>query len=285
MIEIITRSQWRARQPTKALRPWQTTPQFIVWHHTYSPGCGLYTPEQEARFQRMMQDAHIARGWGDIGQHFTVFASGRIYEARDLRYVGVHAAGANSYTIGIEHQGNFHGGCKPTDLQVHASAKLIAWLARKYNWTAASLSQRVRPHRYFSATACPGADGVAAIPTVVALAARYMDTTPEEETMRIRFKIGEDETFCQHIYTGRPVWLHWWVERDLPSDRRLHVAISKWGKRQYSPENVVWAHWVQVGYAGTLRLDDKVPPGEYLLAVWLPGTTSQAVTVYGDVEL
>lgn len=153
MVRVISRAEWGARSPTKSLPRWSRRPEYIVWHHTVSPGCGVLAEGQEAAFQRMMQASHMSRGWGDIGQHYTVYASGRVYESRPLAYQGVHAAGANSYTIGIEHQGDFRY-CRPTAEQIQSSAELIAGLYRYFRWDPHE-TWRIQPHRRFSRTACP----------------------------------------------------------------------------------------------------------------------------------
>lgn len=101
---------------------------------------------------RMMQRSHIQRGWGDLGQHYTVFASGRVYESRPIVFRGVHAAGANSFTVGIEHQGDFRY-CRPTAEQIEASAELCAMLFRYFGWPPER--ERIQPHSRYTRTQCP----------------------------------------------------------------------------------------------------------------------------------
>lgn len=107
--------------------------------------------DAECASQRQMQASHIANGWGDIGQHFTVFQSGRIFRGRPEDVRGVHAPVANVDSFGIEHQGNFTE-TLPLPEQWAASVTLCAYLCRTYRIDPAS----ILGHRDVTATACPG---------------------------------------------------------------------------------------------------------------------------------
>ena len=59
------------------------------------------------------------RGWPDIGYHFLVGLSGRVYEGRPYKYRGAHTKDLNSKNIGIAFIGCFDEvGCTESGLEV-----------------------------------------------------------------------------------------------------------------------------------------------------------------------
>lgn len=94
---------------------------------------------------RQMQSHHMrGNGWTDIGYHFVIFPSGRVYEGRPIMYYGAHARGANE-KVGISFAGNYE------------RATLTVPQLEAYN----ALLQRLRAttaigHYRVNATACPG---------------------------------------------------------------------------------------------------------------------------------
>jgi N-acetylmuramoyl-L-alanine amidase len=55
-----------------------------------------------------MQNHHMDRnGWVDIGYNFVVGEDGRVYTGRGSGFVGAHAAGCNSRSMGIAIIGDF----------------------------------------------------------------------------------------------------------------------------------------------------------------------------------
>lgn len=149
-MRIYTRSEWAAATPQREYDP--LFPTALLLHHTVSPGNGEMTFQEECAAQRAMQRAHILNGWGDIGQHFTIFQSGRIFAGIPTSVKGIHAKGANSYAIGVEWQGNFQT-IRPPAPQWAAGIELYAYMCRKFGISV----DRIWGHRDVTATACPGA--------------------------------------------------------------------------------------------------------------------------------
>lgn len=277
---IISRADWGARPPAGTLYRWDRPPSYVVWHHTVSPGNGEMTLEQEKQAQRQIQAAHIARGWRDIGQHFTVFQSGRIMEARELQFIGTHAAGFNSRSIGIEHQGNFME-AEPTPNQMTASVELITYLYRRFGWDANP--ERIIPHSQVSSTACPGTNGRKRLGEVrERVIAALSDSDQEDEVMKQQFHLVPGEAYRQHVWTGRPVWLHLWNIKEVNEPVKVHVALYRWGQKPYVADNAPYREWLSVVWASTFGLHTKVPQGEYLCDVLLPDDA--AVELWGDIE-
>ncbi len=163
-MEIVPRSAWGAAPPRKAYVPRRST-RFVVLHHTAGPNAVL-SRESEASYCRQMQRFHQGKGWGDIGQHWTVMRSGRIYEGRPEGVIGVHCPGRNSDSVGIEVQGTFLNGWLPSKDQLQALGWLVGQICRRYGLDP---QLAVTYHRAWYRTACPG-DLVSLIPDIVAIA-------------------------------------------------------------------------------------------------------------------
>lgn len=59
---------------------------------------------------RSYQNLHMDdRGWWDIGYSFLIGEDGNVYEGRGWNYVGAHAPGYNTQSIGICVLGDFSG--------------------------------------------------------------------------------------------------------------------------------------------------------------------------------
>jgi len=79
--------------------------------------------------------------WEEIGYHFVIQKDGVVGSGRDTRYIGSHAYGRNSISIGICMVGNFHN-YEPTVEQIEASGNLYHALCRQYG-----KSLKVKFHR------------------------------------------------------------------------------------------------------------------------------------------
>ena len=88
-------------------------------------------------------------GWAGIGYHFYVRTNGEIFEGRPIEYVGAHAYGFNSTSIGICFEGNFEVE-EMSNAQKEAGKWLVAYIKGLYP------IEKVVGHRDLMATACPG---------------------------------------------------------------------------------------------------------------------------------
>lgn len=111
----------------------------IIVHHAAASNCGAATIHQW----------HLNNGWSGIGYHFVVRKNGTIERGRPEKYVGAHATGANSDSIGICFEGNFDSETM-SSVQKNAGKELVAWLKSKYGIGT------VQRHRDVGATSCPG---------------------------------------------------------------------------------------------------------------------------------
>lgn len=92
---------------------------------------------------------HLANGWAGAGYHFFVRKSGDIYRLRPEKYVGSHAQGSNSDSIGICFEGCYMNEEMP-DKQIEAGIEIIEYIMQKYK------IDKIQMHKEVCETNCPG---------------------------------------------------------------------------------------------------------------------------------
>ncbi|HED65685.1 MAG TPA: N-acetylmuramoyl-L-alanine amidase, partial [Planctomycetes bacterium] len=144
---ILPRSAWGAAPAA----PTRLTVNTHAWsritvHHTA-------TDSTDPGVIRRIQKNHMEqREFGDIGYHFLIDGSGRIFQGRDLRWQGAHADRANNIAnIGICLLGNFNEE-RPTAAALHSLEGLIEALRGRHHIERS----RVLGHQELKATDCPG---------------------------------------------------------------------------------------------------------------------------------
>jgi hypothetical protein len=115
----------------------------IVLHHT----TGEY---RDASTVRAIQAFHMgpSRKWADVGYSFLIAPDGTVFEGRGWDWVGAHARGENSVSIGIAYIGD---GRKPVP---DAAKRAILLLSAEADSRFGKL-RRVG-HRDVGSTVCPG---------------------------------------------------------------------------------------------------------------------------------
>lgn len=105
----MSRKEWGARPPLERV-PLEVTPTpYVVIHHG---GIARYCYDKKAcsAIVRSYQNYHLdSQGWFDIGYNFVIGEDGNVYEGRGWDYVGAHAPGYNTQSIGICVIGDFSG--------------------------------------------------------------------------------------------------------------------------------------------------------------------------------
>lgn len=146
----VTREEWGANPPIGNYVPHD--PFRFAQHHT--AGQRVSTLADGIAEQKFIQDFHQnARGWQDIGYHFTVDDSGRVYEGVPPDFRGTHVGGNNTGNIGIAYMGNFEiAGEFPTQEALDSVVAMWSWLSDHYGVNPDSLFG----HRDYKATDCPG---------------------------------------------------------------------------------------------------------------------------------
>lgn len=156
-MDIVSRAQWGARKPRAVtLLPFSAIDGLAV-HYTAAEADRVDDPNDCPARVRGIQRYHMdTNGWADIAYSWLVCRHGTIYEGRGWN---VRTA-ANGTNAGNDHYlavcflgGDRDGRDDVTDPGRQAIAWLWAEIRRRYQ-----TATRIRPHSYFKATACPGAE-------------------------------------------------------------------------------------------------------------------------------
>jgi transcription elongation GreA/GreB family factor len=144
-LEIVSRAEWGALAPRGSYVR-NTAIDTVVIHHT-AGRLPAPTPADEAAAVREVQRAHLGQGWTDVGYHYLVGPSGRVYECRPRWAVGAHVLNHNTATLGISFLGNFEL-ASPSAAALAAAGELLERLG---------LDDVHRVGHYqLGPTACPG---------------------------------------------------------------------------------------------------------------------------------
>lgn len=151
-VEAFSRQAWGARAARSA--GVRQNPNRVTIHHTDGHPRTRLTDSIEE--MRGYQKFHMqGRGWADIGYHFVIDGSGRVFEGRHAEILGAHAGGGNNWdNIGIAVMGDYNKDYL-NDSQKNAMRKLITFLALRYH---SDPRQRdfIQPHMHYKSTDCPG---------------------------------------------------------------------------------------------------------------------------------
>ncbi len=155
-LRIQRRGGWRPQPPnTGNLDPMQR-PSRVTIHHSAMFFQSTATRAAATQISQIQREHMNNRGYGDIGYHFLIDPSGRIWEGRQLRWQGAHASGRNNIgNIGVCLLGNFvreRNGQGPTPNQIRSMEQLVVALMQRYRMTGDALFC----HSDFKSTACPG---------------------------------------------------------------------------------------------------------------------------------
>ncbi|XP_053597824.1 peptidoglycan recognition protein 1-like [Microplitis demolitor] len=149
---IMSRQEWNARNVSGHELLWtRPTPYIVIHHGGILHYC--YDIKECSLIVKSYQDLHIdTNKWIDIGYNFVIGEDGNIYEARGWDYIGAHAPGFNTQSIGISIIGDFSH-FQPNKNALKALDNLIACgvLLNKI-----SPNYQVIGHRQSRVTACPG---------------------------------------------------------------------------------------------------------------------------------
>lgn len=168
--QILARSTWTS-DPTPASLP-NLTPRRITLHHTAlngSPGSSA-TQAQDAARMRLIWNSHVnGNGWSDIGYHFIIMQSGRVFSARSELKRGAHDVINDG--LGIAFDG-IYSSVTINQRQFDAAVALCTVLCRRYGFKntvtpvpthTADFGTRNLPlilgHRDRVSTECPGTEG------------------------------------------------------------------------------------------------------------------------------
>ncbi|WP_373325610.1 peptidoglycan recognition family protein [Sporomusa paucivorans] len=117
----------------------------VVIHHVGDPPRDVSAEE--------IHRWHKENDWAGIGYHYVVRTDGTIERGRPEEYVGAHAQGFNTGSIGVNFAGNMDK-MEPTPAQIESGAILLADICTRHGITPTPST--VVGHRDLMATSCPG---------------------------------------------------------------------------------------------------------------------------------
>jgi len=159
----IARGQWGAR-PLRGNHSPMGKAYRITIHHTAEPMTSTGYRNSIAEVRGLQKTHQQDQGWADVGYHFLIDRSGRVFEGRDLTIQGAHAGNStlNRGNIGICLLGNFHPqpdrGSQymlpqtPSQDQYASLAQLVDSLRTDFKMS----KRQVWAHQDLKDTACPG---------------------------------------------------------------------------------------------------------------------------------
>lgn len=149
--DVLPRSAWAGGQPIPSRMDPMLPVNKITVHHDGMPPVSIRSQQDVAQRLEQIRRAHLERSFGDIGYHFIVDPSGRVWQGRQLNWQGAHVANQNPGNLGIMCLGNFEHQ-SPTDAQLSALDRFLGAQASRYGVPA----NRIYTHRELAPTICPG---------------------------------------------------------------------------------------------------------------------------------
>jgi hypothetical protein len=130
-IQIISRSTWNAKPPKNSLAD-LPNPKRITIHHTVLPTLSAEASQAtEEQRMRNIQAGEMTgtQNFSDIGYHYVIMPSGRIYEGRPNSKKGAHDMINDGFGVAME--GTFHLEEKITNAQFNSAVALCTQLCKK----------------------------------------------------------------------------------------------------------------------------------------------------------
>jgi hypothetical protein len=166
---VVPTGTWGALPAQRRMRVRSKPPRYIVVHHTSTQNVRDYSLARAYRLARGIQRSHMAWGWGDSGQHFTISRGGFVLEGRTGSFaaarrgemvIGTHVRNTNDNTVGIECEGTYNK-VMPPDVLVDSLVRMCVWLCVVYDLDP---QKAIVPHRKFNDTDCCGDKFAASLP-------------------------------------------------------------------------------------------------------------------------
>ena len=148
---VVRRATWTRSTPILSRTGPMNGVSRITIHHDALVSTALNT--QAAVMARLEQHRanHVRANWADIGYHYIIDPTGRIWEGRPSYLTGAHVKDQNEHNLGIMCLGNFEVH-SPTAAQLAALDQFVGQMARAYRVPIG----RVYTHKELGKTLCPG---------------------------------------------------------------------------------------------------------------------------------
>jgi hypothetical protein len=150
--KLIARTKWAKGKPIRGRLNRMGAIKRITVHH--EGGSPVYFSDVRTTAERLeaIRKAHLQRMHaGDIGYHYIIDRSGRLWQGRDIGYQGAHVREHNEHNIGVMVLGNFDRQ-SPTAQQRASLHATLEQLMRQHRVAL----HNVHTHQELVATQCPG---------------------------------------------------------------------------------------------------------------------------------
>jgi hypothetical protein len=148
---VTPRREWTTAGPIMSLiNPMNGVNRITIHHSGVDSGFISGKPEA-ARMLNSIRKSHLQQQWADIGYHYIIDPTGRIWEGRPVQYQGAHVKMNNEHNLGIMVMGNFDSE-RPSAAALSSLDRFVADRMRQYRVPMT----RVYTHQEIMATACPG---------------------------------------------------------------------------------------------------------------------------------
>ncbi len=151
-LAIVPRSAWTRTQPLQTRETFMMNGVTrITVHHDAIPSSGISSTADAARRLNSVRNGHLQRNMIDIGYHYVIDPSGRVWEARPVRYQGGHVHDQNEHNLGVMVMGHFDQQA-PSPQSVAALDAFLAQQMHRFNVPI----HRVYTHQEIGQSRCPG---------------------------------------------------------------------------------------------------------------------------------
>jgi hypothetical protein len=148
---VTPRREWTSTGPVLSLINPMNGVSRITIHHSAVISSSVRAKSDAARMLTSIRNGHLAQGWADIGYHYIIDPTGRIWEGRNIRFQGAHVRENNEHNLGIMCMGNFDVE-RPSSETLSTLDNFVADRMRAYNVPI----NRVFTHQEIKPTECPG---------------------------------------------------------------------------------------------------------------------------------
>lgn len=151
-MSVIRRSEWaKGGVIPSRMDPMQPVNKITLHHDGMPSGFTSTDKYAAAAHAERIRQAHLDRGFGDVGYHYMIDPAGRVWQGRELKWQGAHVKDQNPGNLGICFMGNYELQ-QPNQAQLATAQVFISDAMRYYSVRVTS----VRTHREMAPTACPG---------------------------------------------------------------------------------------------------------------------------------
>lgn len=151
-LTAISRSQWTRTGPARSkVNAMNGITKITIHHDGMAPSYLTKHASVAERIEKIRKYHTGNNGWGDIGYHYIVDRTGRVWEGRPIQYQGAHVRNNNEHNIGILVLGNFDKQ-SPSSAQINALYTATKALTKQHQIK----TKLVRSHQEINKTACPG---------------------------------------------------------------------------------------------------------------------------------